>query len=129
MAKDVFRITPRVAQTIRAIEDKVQDAYNRSLKGRNENAMRAVFNYGDFKFREEDNFTVAEFEKVELMFTLTDDREFAILSFHCRGEVYLRKYASREPGEMLYSAGYIELETLPTGDMKEMGPMFVRLTD
>lgn len=127
MASNVFRITPRVAHVIRAIEDKVQAEYDSSVADHAEHAMRAVFNYGDFKFFEavEGETVVVMFDKVEIMFTLPGDRECFLIDYHCRGKVYIKQQNGLE-GVVFYSTEGVELDTLPTGDMQQLGPVFVR---
>lgn len=130
MAKNVLRITPRVSRVIRAIEVAVQSAHDKSIEEQNspESRMRAVFNYGDFRFLDEDdNTTVVYFDDVEIMFTLLDDPEFFLVDYHYCGRVWLEKSRLHDGG-VHYSMKGIEIKLAPNNEFPE-GALVVKLAD
>lgn len=114
MARNVFRITPRATQIMRAIEDHLQQRLDDAVANFGAPRTLVVFNSGDFKFREEvDNLVTVTVYHVEVMHTLAHDRKFFLSDYHYSGLVRMRKHTASN-GFVHYTTESVELRELDT---------------
>ncbi len=101
MAKNVFRITPRASQVIRAIEGQIQAEHDDLCREVDALLQRVVFNAGDFVFGESSRWGRVEVRvsDLEIAYTLRDDPEFALDQQHFEGVVILRQQRVKKTGE------------------------------
>lgn len=112
MAKNIFRITPRASTAMRAIEDAVQ-ALARAENPQGVVGARAVFHFGDFRFEEEAGFTWARFDRVQIMWTLSDDRESFLTEDEYMGYVKIKPWRAK-CGTLCYHVLETKVFRIPT---------------
>jgi len=101
MAKNVFRITPRASQVIRAIEGQLQAELDDICREVDAPLQRVVFNAGDFVFGESSRWGRVEVRvsNLEMAHTLRDDSEFELSHHQFEGVVILQQHRVKKPGE------------------------------
>jgi hypothetical protein len=113
-----YRITPRVSQMIRAVEDAVRRQVDQRKKP-DDPPVGISFDCGDFKFGDNDagDTTEVAIIHVAVAYTLADDRDCFLDIAHFEGSAILRKHAAvhlkKGRREWLYSVQEIHLRPHP----------------
>jgi hypothetical protein len=113
MAKNIYRVTPRVSQVMRAIEDEVLRQWREKYGEEKTSEIRVVFDHGDFKFPR----TTGEEPQLEVTVVhatvasaLANNRDFSLDHHHYKGIVVLTKHQSAtNKRETLYSTERVTL--------------------
>lgn len=119
MAHNVFRITPRASQTIRAIERFLQDHLDNEFENPVA-ALRVIFNAGDFKFEDVGaERTVVHVSNLEAAHVLAGDTEFQLSHHKYEGNIILKKHRVKVLGKkdfIHYTTEGIHLDYLQEED-------------
>ena len=74
MARNVFRLTPRATQALRAVERSLRERLDGSWDGEDQTLKpNFVINACDIRFAKMNGKTVAKFERMQVMYTMPDD--------------------------------------------------------
>ncbi len=112
MAKNVFRLTPRATQALRAVEESIKKRIDSDVAGELEEEIDVVVNGCDFRFSEADGFTWVAFEKLEVMYALKGDREFFLHEAQLVGMVKMLRHTA--PNRFTYyTVESVELQEIP----------------
>jgi hypothetical protein len=76
MARNVFRLTPRATQALRAVERSLRERLDKNWEGEDQtHKPEFVINACDIRFAKMNGKTIAKFERMQVMYTMPDDVE------------------------------------------------------